>query len=261
MKKVLFLLLATSLFVSCNDSKVQKTDAPKNTDILSMNLMGKVQSFDESSTSIDSTGVSKPDSSTVTTSFDEKGYTTGYVTKDIDGKVKETQTITHYDGGQTKDVIVKNGDGKQTNRWEIKIDDNGKYTEAIVHDSTDKVTSTWKELAENEYGQVTKGTQYKEDGSVMASFENMYDGPIFMGGTGKDSTGKETYRSTIKLNDKKDPAEQSSTTVTKDGTKDEKRTYTYDSYDEQGNWTQRTTMNEQGKPIKITKRTFVYYQK
>lgn len=261
MKKVLFLLLATSLFVACNNSEEQKTDVPKNTDILSQNLKGNVQSFDESSINIDSTGVSKPDSSSFTTTFDEKGYTTGYVVKDIDGKVKETQTITHYDGGQTKDVIVKNNDGKQTNRWEIKIDNTGKYTEARVYDSTDKLSSTWKDLAENEYGQVTKGTEYKTDGSVKGSFENMYDGPRNIGGVGKDSTGKETYRSTIKLNDKKDPAEQSSTTVTKDGTKDEKRTYTYDNYDEQGNWTQRTTMNEQGKPIKITKRTFVYYQK
>lgn len=260
MKKVFLFLIATSFLTACNNSGDKKAEAPKNTDLLNQNLKGKVKSYDETTTNIDSTGASKPDSTVSSSMFDEKGYQNEYIVKDLEGKTKRTQTITHYENGQTKEVISKNGDGKMTNRWDIVLDSSGKYSMANVHDSTDKVTSTWKELAENEYGQVSKGTEYKEDGSVKSSFENTFDGPIYTGGWGKDSTGKETFRSTVKLNDKKDPSEETTMTVSKDGTKNEKKTFTYDSFDEKGNWTQRTTLNEQGKPTKITKRTFVYYE-
>ena len=56
------------------------------------------------------------------------------------------------------------------------------------------------------------------------------------------------------------PSEESTTTVTKDTSKTEKFSYKYDSYDDKGNWTQRTSYNEKGKPVKVIKRTISYYK-
>lgn len=260
MKKLLFLLSASAIFAACNNADKKTADAPKNTDLIQQNLKGKVQRLEESSSTIDSAGASKPDSASFINEFDEKGYQTSYVQKDINGKVKETQTITHYEGGQTKEVIVKNAEGKQTMKWEISIDSSGKYSGAKVYDSTGKLSSIWKELTENEYGEVTKGNEYKEDGSLKSSFTNNYDSGHYTGGMGKDSSGKETFHSSLTLNDKGDASEESRTTVMKDSTKTEKFTYKYDSYDDKGNWTQRTTYNEKGKPVKLTKRTVSYYR-
>lgn len=260
MKKLLFLLCASTLFIACNNADKKTADAAKNTDLIQQNLKGKVQRFEESSSTIDSTGTSKADSTSFANEFDEKGYQTSYVQKDINGKVKENQTITHYEGGQTKDVIIKNGEGKQTMKWEISIDSIGKYNGAKIYDSTGKVSSIWKALDENEYGQVIKGTEYKENGSLKSSFSSVYDGAHYTGGWGKDSAGKETFHSSITLNDKGDASEESTTTVTKDTSKTEKFTYKYDKYDDKGNWIQRTTYNEKGKPVKLTKRIVTYYK-
>jgi len=62
------------------------------------------------------------------------------------------------------------------------------------------------------------------------------------------------------LNDKSDPIEETTTTLEKGSTKTEKLTYKYDTYDDKGNWVQRTTYNEKGKPSKIVKRTITYYK-
>jgi len=258
MKKILFLLFVSTLFIACNNADKKTAEGAKNTDLIQQNLKGKVQRFEESSSTMDSTGASKPDSSSFINEFDEKGYQTSYVTKDINGKTKEEQAIEHYEGGQVKGFVTKNAQGKQTLKWEITIDSSGKYNGAKVYDSTGKLSSVWKELAENDYGQVTKGTEYKEDGALKSSFVNNYDNAHYIGGLSKDSTGKETFRSAITLNDKGDPSEESTTTVTKDASKTEKFTYKYDDYDDKGNWTQRTSYNEKGKPVKVIKRTITY---
>ena len=69
-----------------------------------------------------------------------------------------------------------------------------------------------------------------------------------------------SYTGSVKVNDKGDPIDEMSTTRQKDSTKTERMTYKYDSYDDSGNWTQRTTYNEKGKSSKIVKRTFIYFK-
>jgi hypothetical protein len=49
-------------------------------------------------------------------------------------------------------------------------------------------------------------------------------------------------------------------TTTKDSTTNKITKYRYDSYDDKGNWTQRTETDENGKPVKIVKRTITYYK-
>ena len=67
-------------------------------------------------------------------------------------------------------------------------------------------------------------------------------------------SGKETYSSKIKLDDKNNVIENATKEVTKDSTTNKTTKYRYDSYDDTGNWTQRTEMDENGKPVKIVKK-------
>jgi hypothetical protein len=55
-------------------------------------------------------------------------------------------------------------------------------------------------------------------------------------------------------------AEEEYTYVEAGKTKTEKKTYKYDHYDEKGNWTQRTAYDDKGKPTKVVKRSFTYYE-
>ena len=95
---------------------------------------------------------------------------------------------------------------------------------------------------------------------IKSTFDMKYDGPHFIGGTVTDSTGKTSYTGSVKLNDKGDPIEETTTTLEKDSTKTEVVTYKYDATDDKGNWTQRTTYNDKGKATKVIKRTITYFK-
>jgi hypothetical protein len=259
MKKFFFLVSSAVVLFACNNDKTAAT--AKNTDLNQQNLKGKVQTIEESSYAVDSTGkMGAKDSSVTLSDFDEKGYQSKQTTKNSAGMVTDETTITHFDNGATKEV-TGTSKGKQTFRFVIDIDSSGKYSGAKSYDSTGSQASYFKGLTQDEFGNVLTGTEYKMDNSVKSSFINSCDkNGHSTGSVGKDSTGKETFHSTSKLNDKGDVIETTTMTVIKDSTKTETTSYKYDSYDDKGNWTQRTTYNDKGKPTKIIKRTVTYYK-
>src|SRR5258706_569704 len=81
-------------------------------------------------------------------------------------------------------------------------------------------------------------TQHHPDSSLKMSFTSNFEKQFYIGGESKDSTGKVTYSSKIKLNDKNDQEELTETMVTKDSFKITVTTYKYDGWDDKGNWTQ-----------------------
>jgi hypothetical protein len=255
----LFCFVAIAGIVGCNSADQKTTSAPKNSDLVYMNLRGKVNEIVESSTTIDSVGKSKADSLSNVYQFDEKGYQPKYLTKDSAGKVHTDQTISHDSAGHFTQVVTM-VDGKLTYKLDVDMDKDGKYSGGKTYDSSGKQASYFGELVTNDYGIVTSGKEYFMNGKIKTTWSNKFDGANFTGGTSTDSTGKESYSGTIKLNDKGDPIDEVSTTREKDSTKTEKMTYKYDTADDQGNWTQRTTYNEKGKPTKVVKRTITYFK-
>jgi hypothetical protein len=260
--KFLFLVFAAAFFASCNnESKTTASASPKNTDLIQQHLQGKVQSFAEMSYVTDSMGkTGKMDSIVGVTTYDEKGYITKYYEKDSAGTIGMEQTLTRYANGMFKEMTNTKG-GKQVMRLVTEVDSSkGSYTGGKTFDSTGNQDGYYKDLQTNEYGIVYAGKRYGMNNKIKETFDMKYDGTNFLGGTAADSTGKPTYESTVKVNDKGDAVEETTTTRQKDSTKTEKMTYQYSMVDDKGNWTQRTTYNEKGKPAKITKRTFTYYK-
>jgi hypothetical protein len=260
MKRIMSLFFAGLFFVACN-SNTKEAEGPKNTDLISQNLKGKVQRLEETPYKVDSTGkIGEMDSCCVTiTEFDEKGYSPKYTTKDNKGKIKEESTLIRYEGGQMKDFVTM-ADGKKKSSFTIQIDKDGKYIGGQSFDSSGKMDSYFTDLKENEYGAVTNGKAYKTDSTLKYTFTNNYDKAIYMGGH-TDSAGKMINETRVKVNDKGDMTEMNSTNVTKDSTINKKETFTYESYDDNGNWTQRTAYDEKGKATKILKRVITYYKK
>ena len=256
MKKLVVFCLAASL-IACN-TKDKKTETAKNSDLIQQNLKGNVKQLDELTVNIDSTGKMKPDSSTTITEFDKKGYQSKNSTKDSSGKITSEQTISHNSDGTFKEMLTTKN-GKQTFKLTTDVKD-GNYTGGKSYDSTGKQDSYYTDLKTNEYGIVYAGKQHFMNDKIKSTFEMKYDGPNFIGGTATDSTGKTTYTGSIKLDDKGNAAEETATTLEKGATKTEVFTYKYDSFDKTGNWTQRTTYNDKGKPTKIVKRSLVYFE-
>jgi uncharacterized lipoprotein NlpE involved in copper resistance len=260
MKKFLLFLSIINLLIGCNNSaKDNAVSTAKNSDLTQQNLKGKVQRIEETSYTIDSAGVNKKDSLVNTNEFDEKGYQTKYFTKDSSGKIHTDQTVTHNENGIFTSMTTMT-DGKQTFKLTTEFDKDGKYTGGKSYDSTGKQDSYYTDLATNEYGIVYAGKQHFMDGRIKSTWDLKYNGVTYVSGTSTDSTGKVSYSGSVKVNDKGDPIDEISTTREKDSTKTEKMSYKYDSYDDAGNWTQRTTYNEKSKPSKIVKRSFTYYK-
>jgi hypothetical protein len=103
--------------------------------------------------------------------------------------------------------------------------------------------------------------QYDKDSVFRMEGENKFVDGQWTGFAGKDSVGKVKSTSTSKYNDKGEQSEYSNTTITKDSTTTKVTKYTYESHDDQGNWTQRTAWNEKGKSTGITKRAYAYRKK
>lgn len=264
MKKISSMLITGLIILSCN----QKTETAKtNTDWNNDNLKGEVQSIAETPFKVDSTGtIGAADSCCIEfIEYDNTGKIKKFTRKDSKGNISNEQSYTKYDDGLFKEMVTTEK-GKVVSRISIKAE-NGKYTGAEEFDSTGKLSAFYTDIKTNEYQQVTSMNRHNVDSSLKGSFVTTYDKNIFMGQVSKDSTGKETSRSTAKVDDKGNQIEFNFiTTMVNDKTKKDSTTnkvthYKYDSFDEQGNWTKRTELDEKDKAVKVVKREIFYYKK
>lgn len=262
MKKISFLLVASVIGISCNESK---QEAPKNTDWLADNLSGKVEQTTDSTYKTDSTGkIGELDSCCVTsTKYDEKGYSSGYTSVDKAGTDNEEGTFTHDEKGLfTGQKFTKNGKTLSSLTVENK---EGAYSGAQSFDSTNKMNFYFTDVSANDYGRITGYKQYKPDSTLKSSMTINYNNQFLKDQSAKDSVGKETSSYAQTYDDKNNVVESTYKEIKTDSTKKDSTIttitkYHYDAFDDKGNWTQRTEMDKDGKPVKIVKRTVTYYK-
>jgi lysyl-tRNA synthetase class II len=262
MKKLWMGASLAALFCSCG-APAEKTEEPlKYSDWTSQNLKGMVKSLETTSYTPDSTGaIGAPDSCCIELElYDEKGFTTSFSSKTKDGVPSEEMTMTRYEGGQWKEMVNKKN-GKVQGTFSIEIDANGKYFSAKDYDSSGTLRGFYTDLTEDEDGSVTGGIMHNPDSSIKSSFEAKYKKGLQISNIAKDSTGKVTFESNSELNEKGDIVKTTIKEVGKDSTTTKVETFTYDTYDDKGNWTQRTTYDEKGKATKVRKRVITYFTK
>ncbi len=258
MKKFIFLSGIILISFSCNQ---KKQEYAKNADVRADNLNGNVQQTVSTDYKVDTSGnAGEQDSCCVVTSkYDEKGYITEYDQDDKTGENKQQETFTHYDNGAMKDLkVFKNA--KTISSISVGIDSAGNYTIAQEYDSASKPQFYYTDISQNGYGQLTGMKKYNADSTLNSSMVSDFNNSIFTGSETKDSLGKVINSSIVKLDNKNNVVERDSKNVTNDSTVNKVVKYKYDSFDDQGNWTQRTELDENGKPVKITKRDITYYK-
>lgn len=261
MKKFFPAFIAALFILSCKNGK-DETEVAKNSDWNTQNLKGHVKSYEETSYTPDSTGkIGAMDSCCMDEEqYDEKGYNNTWQSKDSKGNISSESVATRYDGGELKDISIA-ANGKKWTSLTLQIDKNGKYTIVQEFDTTGKLTSFYNDLVQDEYGSTTAGTQHNPDSSIKITFASEYNKGTETAATVKDSTGKVTLTYKAELDDKGNIVKSTSVNTVKDSTTTTIRTFKYDSYDDAGNWTQRTTYNDKGKATKVLKRTYTYYKK
>jgi hypothetical protein len=258
----LFTLMAciAMLIASCNQkpSSSNKSSNKPVPDAKNENLKGNVQQVEAETYLIDSaTGkMGKLESRTIE-KYNDDGYAVSY--SNYNAKDSST-TLNTYDidaNGFFKGVKTTKNDKPLSSMTAVL--DSGKYTLATEYDSAGKVSTFYDDIVMNDYGQVVSAKGHHADSSLKMTFQNNFDSVYYVGGESKDSVGKVTYSSTIKLDDKRNPVQSDETTLTKDSTTKKSTTYAYNDWDNNGNWIQQTA-TENGKPSKIVKRTITYRQ-
>jgi len=257
MKKIIFLLALIAVLFSCNE---KKKSFAQNADILVDNLNGNVQQAVSTDYKVDSSGkIEEQDSCCIVVSkYDEKGYITEYDNNDKANPNKRSETFTHDDNGLMK-ALKTTRDGKLNSTISIKSED-GKYISAQEFDSANKLKNYYTDISQNDYAQLTGMKKFNADSTLSGTMSSTFNKQIFTGNEMKDSLGKVTYTSAVKLDDKNNPIETTEKNISKDSTTNTLTKYKYDSFDYKGNWTQRTEIDEKGNPKKITKREITYYK-
>lgn len=263
MKQLLMIVTGLFLLISCKDKKEKETaETAKYSDIAAENLNGDIASYEETPYKTDSAGVAgEMDSCCISISeFDKNGYSVRWTSKDSKGNVKEYAEYTRHPNGLWKGA-VNTKDGKPSGSFETMLDDKGQYTTAQAFDSAGKLDIYYTNITQNEQGMVLSWKQYDKDSVFRQEGIATYDKTMQTSFTSKDSVGKVKSSGTSKYNDKGEQTESTNTNTTKDSTTTKVTKYTYETHDEKGNWTQRTTWDEKGKATKIVKRTYVYRNK
>lgn len=262
MKKISIIVAGLFILAACNNGEKDAGTKVKYSDRTIEYLKGEVSAIEETPYKTDSTG--KPgemDSCCIDLwEYDANGNFIKSTSKDSKGTLKEESVAARYDDGLWKSQKTMK-DGKVSSTFETQVDDKGQYVSGQLFDSTGKLEYNYKGLTQNEFGQVTGWKQYDKDSVFRQEGESKYDKSLLIDFTMKDSTGKVKSSSSYKYNDKGEQTEVSNTTITNDSTTTKVTKYTYEAHDEQGNWTQRTTWDDKGKPTRVAKRSYTYNKK
>ena len=244
-------------FMACNNHPTPKvTTNVQKSDFGFDNLIGKVETIVSTTVNFDSTGKATGDSTQTIGDYDKASNIIKESSNDTSGVTTINEVFYYANGFCKEEKTTVNGMVKVR----VTIDSvvKGQHTAAKVWDHTGKQVA-YCDAIYNEYGQVTRGKTFNMNGTLQFGWETNFDGHLYVGGSRTDSTGKIVFQGTQKLNDRDDPAEEQYTSVEDGVTTTTNLIFKYDSYDEKGNWTQRSTYKN-GKLKSVVKRTITYYK-
>ena len=263
MQKLLLAFVTVALLFACNESPKEPVAVAKNSSWATSHLKGMVKTMEETSYKPDSTGkIGEMDSCCIEINvYNDKGYVETNTEKDSKGTTTEETVYERNEDDKFKSATTT-VNGKQVWSRVTTYDADGKTMDAKDTDSTGQVTYFYSEVTENEIGQALSGKMFTGDSTYMGTWSFKYTDGLRTGRSWVDSTGLELYDYTGELNDKGFLAKMTGKVLAgKDSTTTTVETYTYDSYDEMGNWTQRTEYDGDGKATKVEKRTYAYFKK
>ena len=260
MRKISILLSVIFILTACkSDEKGESATKMAVNDLTTENVKGDVSSYEETPYKTDSTGkTGEMDSCCISVSeYDENGNGVKNTSKYNKGTIKTESVFTRHSNGLFKSS-VNTEKGKTTGSFDTKLDENGKYNWAQELDSNGNLVFYYTEIKQNEDGMVTGWKQYDKDSVFRSTGESKFEKFLQTSFTAKDSVGKTKSSSLYKYNDKGEQVEASNTNITNDSTTTKVTKYTYETHDEMGNWTQRTSWDDKGKATAVVKRTYTY---
>ncbi len=205
MKKFILLLVTISAFLQ---SIAQKSEKLHN-DLFFDNFKGSIEKVKEIPYSVDSNGkIGVADSCCVSIlAYNKRGYRTMDVSEDALGKGMNGQVyIKRYYNGKAKEIhFMTNGKVVSTLLGTLTKD--GNYGTARIYDNAGRLVSFYDKVKVNRYGKVILMKSFNPDSTLQQTIINNYERQIWIGGSIKDSSGREMFVTVITLNEKLNPSE------------------------------------------------------
>lgn len=266
MKKLIFIFFLPLLLFSCNDNKNASNETSETIELERSNwanehLNGKVKTIGETPFTTDENGnIGEMDSCCVKiTEFSDKGYIMKVTNKNDEGTVTRLNTIERTETGKfLSNTRTENGIEvwKRTSTY----DEEGKHLFTSDSDTTKNVAYFYNDITNNDFDQPVSGKMYSADSTFIGNWSWKYIDGLRTGRGWIDSTNVQRVNRTGEVNDKGWLSRVVDVRIEENGdTTTTIETYTYDSFDEMGNWTQRTETNDE-KPVKVLKRTYTYFE-
>lgn len=262
MKNLLSIILTATLIFACGESMQEAaTVIAKDSSWAIRNLQGMVQSIEETTFSADENGtIGEMDSCCIETDvFNEQGYRVSFSEKDSKGNDGRNGVTERREDGQF--ISAKNyKNGKQIWSRTVTFDAEGNALYTMDADSSGQNTYYYSDIKENEDGLLMGGKMHKADSTFMGNWSRKYTNGIRTGSGWENVDGIEMNDYTGELNEKGFVEKMTVVKKDKEGSTTEVRTFTYDSFDDAGNWTQRSRYDD-GKLAKVQKRKYTYFKK
>lgn len=258
MHRAFLLCLTFYLIQACSDDGNSKPELVKS-DMALAKISGQVYSIEEIPFRVDSNGkIVDTDSAYTITDYDTLGNIKSRTIRKSSGAIIEETFFERYENGMWKSSRTKK-EGQTAGSAETTINRKWQYTDKLVYDETGKKIRSYSDITQNENGQILSWKLFNKDSIFSEEIIYTYDSLFLKTETLiKDMDGNAKSRTSYIYNEKGELTEQTKTenlggvaeiTVTR---------YTYDTHDENGNWTQRTAWNDQGKALQVVKRTYSY---
>lgn len=255
------MIVAVTLLCACGTSTKEALTSVRN-DWENEHLNGMVKTMEEMEFTPDSLGnISEMDSCCLTIfQYDEKGFESSLTEKDISGVITFRSVFERTEGG----LLVSSTDtkdGKQDGGREVTRDAEGKFIYGMHADAAGNMKYFFTEIKENEFGQAISGKMYSPDSSLIGTWGRHYVDGLPAGRSWSGSDGKLIHDYKGEVNAQGHLSKMTATVAAgDDSTITFVTTFVYDSFDEAGNWTQRTEIDEDGKVKEVKKRMYTYFK-
>ncbi len=245
------------ILITCNQ---RKKPPYKYNDLFFDNLKGNVEKVEEISYKLDTTTkiISLDSCCKSIINYDYKGFRIRYSNVEINGREKNAQAYTsRFPNGMVKELkFIENG--KLISILSGTLNRKGSYGDSQIYDSSGKLLSFYSEILVNKFGKIILMKNFKPDSTLQKTVVNNYSNNIWVGGYIKDSSGKKIFSTIIRLNEKNDELEMVQSKATNGSRDTTIIKYVYGAYDNNGNWIQRTEVNEKDNSRKLIKRQIIY---
>ena len=268
MKNVLpFFILALFAF-ACTDGQKKSEDGAEDTaevvrsTLQNMHMNGNIKSITETPYTPGEDGsIGDMDSCCLEVKqYNRAGFLTTESETNNAGEEESVYSVVYSDDNKyVSGTVVE--DGAEVWKRMVERDDEGEFIHALDYDTTGQVYRRHTVEERNEYDQPVSGKTYDGDSTYLGTWGWQIIDGARAGRSWVDSAGVQLLSRIGEVNDNGWVSKVMVVSIdaeTGDTTK-AVETYSYDAMDDAGNWTQRTK-SEDGKAVKVSKRTYEYYE-